>query len=110
MQLSGLLLVLLLSRYSLGKKSAAEILKFKKKVEAVYKRVAPCLQLSETLNVLQPVYIDDLEDHYREVLAVTAQFRGLPPHNGSYYPGAHICRPERNDNNPSNWLEGIDTS
>lgn len=89
-QLFALLLVLFLSRFSVGKKSASEILKFKKKVEKVYKRVAPCLQLSETLNNQQPVYIDDLEDHYREVLAVTAQFRGLPPHNGSYYPGADM--------------------
>lgn len=90
LQFSALLLVLLLSRLSLAKKSASEILKFKKKVEAVYKRVAPCLQLSKTLNIQQPVYIDDFEDHYREVIAVTAQFRGLPPHNGSYYPGAHM--------------------
>jgi hypothetical protein len=36
-------------------------------------------------------YEPDLEAHYYEILSFTAQFRGLPPHNGSgSYQGIYV--------------------
>ena len=56
---------------------------FKQKVEEIYRRVAPCLQPSATLTPQRLAFDQDLEAHYRDVLAVTGQYRGMVPHNGS---------------------------
>ena len=82
--LHAILMLFSLSRSELfeSKKERAENL-FRKKVEAVYRKVTPCLQLTSTFNSQQMAYNDDLEDHYGEILAVTGQYRGLKPHTGS---------------------------
>ena len=76
------------SRCTEKKKSATEkMMTFQQRVENAYAKVIPCLKLSATLNHQQLSFDADLESHYKDVLKVTAQFRGLPPHNGSYYGG-----------------------
>lgn len=60
---------------------------FQQRVENTYGKVIPCMKLGPTLNHQQLSFDADLESHYKDVLKVTAQFRGLPPHNGSYYGG-----------------------
>ena len=66
------------------KSSKREKHPFQSKVEAVYKQVVPCLRLGGTLNGQYPLkYANDLEQHYNEMLNITAPYRGLPPHNGS---------------------------
>ena len=79
-----------------SKKERAENL-FKKKVEAVYEKVASCLQLTSTFTSQQMAYSNDLEDHYGKVLAITGQYRGLKPHTGSgNYQGETISLIENN--------------
>jgi hypothetical protein len=76
------------SRCAEKKKSATQkMMTFQQRVENAYQKVIPCLKLSPTLNYQQLSFDADLENHYKDVLKVTAQFRGLPPHNGSYYGG-----------------------
>ena len=55
----------------------------KERVEKAYGQVKQCLQLSSTLSLQTVSYTEDLEEHYREILAVTGQFRGIVPHRGS---------------------------
>lgn len=58
-------------------------LSFREAVKVTYAAVKPCLTLTGTLNTPHVQYQDDLEDHFKEVIQVTSQFRGLPPHEGS---------------------------
>lgn len=80
-----------------GKKKTAtgQIQSIQKRVEAIYARVVPCLELTPTLNNQILSFDTDLESHWKEILLVTGQYRHLPPHNGSYYAGTiaakHIC-------------------
>ena len=69
-----------------------------KQVEAIYSRVAPCLELTPTLNHQLLSYNADLESHWKEILLVTDQYRHLPPHNGSYYAGTIAGTQIRRDN------------
>jgi hypothetical protein len=76
------------SRCAEKKKNAIQkMMTFQQRVENTYEKVIPCLKLSPTLNYQQLSFDTELENHYKDVLKVTAQFRGLPPHNGSYYGG-----------------------
>lgn len=84
-----------------GKKNTAagKLSSIQKQVEAIYRRVAPCLELTPTLNNQLLSYNSDLETHWKEILSVTSQYRNLPPHNGSYYAGTRagtqICQYSR---------------
>ena len=74
-----------------GKKTAiGKLSSTQKQVEAIYRRVAPCLELTPTLNHQLLSYNTDLESHWKEILLVTGQYRNLPPHNGSYYAGTIV--------------------
>ena len=65
--------------YSREKKSRHQL-----RIEQIYRTIAPCLRLTGTLNGQYPLRYDpDLESHYLEMLEITAQYRGLPPHSGS---------------------------
>lgn len=64
---------------------------FEEKVKAVYRKVSPCLQLTSTFNNQQMAYNDDLEEHYKEILAVTGQYRQLKPHSGSGNYQGEVC-------------------
>ena len=69
------------------KRGAEKTIPFQKRVENTYDKVVSCLQLGPTLNHQRLSFDADLESHYNDILRVTAQFRGLPAHNGSYYAG-----------------------
>ena len=76
--------LLVASFVALTKSYKGEKDSFQSKVEAVYKQVVPCLRLGGTLNGQYPLkYASDLEQHYQEMLNITAPYRGLPPHTGS---------------------------
>ena len=88
---------LLIATFALNARSLKEEKDpFQLKVEAAYKKVVPCLRLGGTLNGQYPLrYTSDLEEHYYEMLNITAQYRGLPPHNGSgsYRGYSLLCLP-----------------
>ena len=63
--------------------STKKSMTFQAIVEQTYKKVSPCLTVSNSFKDPQVRYYNDLELHYKEILSITAQFRGLPPHPGS---------------------------
>lgn len=53
------------------------------KVNEIYRRITPCLHLTSSFRPQNIYYEPGLEEHFNELKAITAQYRGLTPHNGS---------------------------